>query len=501
MIKKISDFRFSYKAILILVIVVLCLLLIPMLYAANWNVPSSDDYGYTIQVHDTILGGGNLFDVLASAAERTKFTYFNWQGSICAVFLFTLQPSVFGVQYYVLVPYIMLTALITGVCLFFINFFRVFGISKRYSLIISVIVLIACTQFLPHAVESFYWYNGSVYYTFFFGISLVLYVIIIKLIFEFPDDKGTGRIIAAGFLCMFVALGNLVTALTTNILLVSLWGYLFFSGKRKLAKKIVIPVVLFELAFCLNVFAPGNAIRQREYIQRYGAFESILMSFRQGYIQFLEWNFSPVLALYLFLFPLLWKIASGADYSFQRPWLVTLYSYCLISAMNCPTIYATSIPGQGRILNIIFFANVILVVINLFYWFGWISKHCFQYIGNGKLQLSIPYVLFVALVFTLYLFSYPYDQVTSVSAVRSYLNGEMGSYKHVYNQRLKVLNDPEITDPVLRRFPENKPYVLFFDDIITNIEDYRNVCMSQYFHKNSVRLSYPGEEVSVSKQE
>ena len=54
-------------------------------------------------------------------------------------------------------------------------------------------------------------------------------------------------------------------------------------------------------------------------------------------------------------------------------------------------------------------------------------------------------------------------------------------------QRLEILKDPEIKDALLRDFPK-KPYVLFFDDITYDPEDWRNQNMSGYYHKDSVRL-------------
>ena len=107
--------------------------------------------------------------------------------------------------------------------------------------------------------------------------------------------------------------------------------------------------------------------------------------------------------------------------------------------------------------------------------------------------MRILYFILCSVVFLYGLTKIPFYRITSLSAIHSYKAGWVGQYKHVYNQRLKILEDPDIQDAVLREYPHNKPFILFFDDIYEDANNWRNKAMSDYFNKNTVRLRHPDE--------
>ena len=485
----------SYNIILVLLIIAFALLIIPLLYIAKWDVPSADDYSNAIAVHDVILAGGSFGDIMRTAFNQTKQIYNEWQGSASAVFLFALQPMAFGDQYYMIVPYLMLISLTTGVCVFMISFFELFSAKKQYGAIIAITLLIGCTQFLPSPVQGFYWYTGSVYYTFFFGISLILYTLLLKIVKKKDTDKVIGKQITIYLLCAFIALGNYITALTTAILLCSLTAFLILN-KNKTWKLTIPALIIYGSCFYLNLAAPGNKAHIDAYVSDIGLWKSLTQSFEYAITQITTWNSVPITALYIFLLPLLWKTASETNYSFKYPWLVSLYSFCLFASMNFPTFYAGA-EHAGRVQNIRYYAMLILFVLNIFYWCGWLGKNCFRYTGKNQLQMNVKFLAGVIVMFLIGLINIPSYRITSYSAVQSYFLGQIGSYKHVFNQRMEILNDPEISDAVLREYPQKKPFLLFFDDIYTDPNNWRNLAVSEYFHKNSVRLQTENEPVTA----
>ena len=482
----------SYKILLILLSIFLCLLLFPMLYIAKWDVPSVDDYSYGAEVHRAVLAHKSFFEILQIIIEQTKNVYYQWQGSVSAVLLFNLMPASFGSQYYTVVPYAMIFSLSIGIFIFVKEFFKIFAINNNFWIFIAITILIACTQFLPSPVQGFYWYIGSVYYTFFFGISLILYSLILRIVREKRKKRQYLPFFITIFLCIFIAFSNYITALISEILLISLTLFLALNGSPSW-KRMLFPLCIFSISFYYNVTAPGNAIRQGTVMEKVTIFQAVIGSFRYAITQILKWNKISVIALYLLLLPLLWKIASGSSFSFRIPWLVTLYSFCLQASMNCPTFYANADLAPGRVENIRYFAMLILFIINIFYWLGWISKGRFRKNGDKILQMRLFYLIFVSAVFLYGLTKIPIYRITSLSAVHSYKVGWIGQYKHVFNQRLKTLEDPDIHDAVLREYPHNKPFVLFFDDISEDVNNWRNISMSNFYNKNSVRLRHHNE--------
>lgn len=489
-IQQLVNCTIPYKIILILLVIGICALLFPLLLIGKYNIPSADDYSYGIVTHKAIENGGSIISVLEAAWDQMFLAYQRTQGTFSAVFLFGLQPAIFGEDYYLLVPYIMLSVLIAGLYLFSKAFFGLFlqrkSAKNLYSAVIFCVIVILCTQFLPSPVQGFYWYNGAIYYTFFFGLSLILYSMLIKLAFKEAHEKMI--ILQAGIilLCVLIAFCNLITTLTTLIILVSAIILMLFC-KNKNWKFFILPLIVYAACFYINVKAPGFSARQNLFDQRPGVFGTILLSFQYTITQLYRWNTIPVIALYIFLIPVVWRIASKSDFSFRMPWLVTLYSFCLQAAMNAPTYYAYADPGPGRVEDIRFFAMTILII-NIFYWEGWFSKKFVQKSDSTADGIRLSFIFGVICLFAAGLFLSEKEQpITSISAFQSYRSGEAGLYKHIFKQRLEVLKDPEIKDALLREFPK-KPYVIYFDDITYDPEDWRNLSMSQYYHKDSVRL-------------
>ena len=95
----IINLTISYKTLLVSLIITFCLLLFPMLYISKWNVPAVDDFANGAEVHQAFLGNKSFVEIILIIVERTKNIYFQWQGTLSAVFLFNLMPALFGDQY------------------------------------------------------------------------------------------------------------------------------------------------------------------------------------------------------------------------------------------------------------------------------------------------------------------------------------------------------------------------------------------------------------------
>lgn len=65
----------------------------------------------------------------------------------------------------------------------------VLNFSKYSTITLTCIILVLCTQLPESAVEAFYWYNGSIFYTFFFSLMLLFFSCIINQLFIKKDKK------------------------------------------------------------------------------------------------------------------------------------------------------------------------------------------------------------------------------------------------------------------------------------------------------------------------
>ena len=98
------------RTINIILITVFIISLLPLYYIGGYAHPSVDDYYYGVETSQVWQNTHSVSAVISEAFELTKTTYNEWQGNFAAIFLMRLQPGIFGEQYYVIAPIILITA-------------------------------------------------------------------------------------------------------------------------------------------------------------------------------------------------------------------------------------------------------------------------------------------------------------------------------------------------------------------------------------------------------
>lgn len=88
--------KYSQIIIHIACIAALALILLPILWIAQYNYPSADDWSHALNTHRAVREGGNLLDVLKAALESVRSNYFAWEGRYSNVFFASLQPGIWG---------------------------------------------------------------------------------------------------------------------------------------------------------------------------------------------------------------------------------------------------------------------------------------------------------------------------------------------------------------------------------------------------------------------
>lgn len=502
--EKFKSAKLSEKSTFIILLTGVVVLLVPMLAIARYNVPCADDYSFGWQPHLAWEESHSLLEVLDKGVQKVKSYYYGWQGTYSAVFAFALQPAIFGEEWYSLTTYIMLISLCGGIAyLCDVVFRRTLNAAWYQTGIVTVMALAICTQFLPSPVQAFYWYNGSVYYTFFFGVSLVLYAKILTYIrlseAGLSPAKRILRLLSLSLLSAVIAGTNYVTALTTAIVYTCVL-LLMLVRKKYGCLSLAVPFCVFIAGFAVSVTAPGNGVRQAAFQNHPSAPASIVLSFGAAVKHIYLWLTPALIFLAIFLAPLLFRIAVGTGYSYAHPLLVLSGSFCLFAAMFCPTIYAMGNTGPERLINIIYFAFVLLLIFDLFYILGWCGRAA-EKRGlrvkpeqrEGKDEQPLYHVSFLLAVFVLFSLScvLAESKYTSSSALSELVYGEAGAYYDTAMERLELLKDDSQPDVVLPRYPV-KPWLLYFDDVTTSMAYWQNVAVTNYYQKNSVVLAPEG---------
>lgn len=492
-----------YRYILTIIFI---LSLIPMYIIGIYNHPSVDDYYYGTETARIWNATGSFIEVAKTSFTEMKNTYNNWQGNFAAIFLMRLQPGIFGEASYIWSSIILITTFVITMVTFFYTFLRKwFEAGKTASYITALVVTFCAIQFTYVPSDSFYWFNGSIYYTFFFSLMLVLFTCVTIAI---KSQKTAPRIIAVFFalpLAFLIGGGNYATALFTVLILFTL-TVLMICKKNKSFIPLVFITLVSGASLVFSMIAPGNAIRQESVGGNSGVIKALVYSFAYGGYNIANSTTAPVLIMWIMLLPLFYRIAKRSSLSFRHPLFVLLFTFGLYCAQGTPVFYAQGLRMPYRMMNIIYFSYYIFMTFNLIYLMGYIGQKFGDSLVLCKFarmfDLKKDRFIYIMTCMIIFMIScvgickvneaedgsaHFSGMPLSVSATYSLINGDAAQYDRECNERVEYITstpDMEVVVPPL----SVKPEPIFHTDITTDPFNWRNVHMSNYFGKATIRV-------------
>lgn len=481
--------------IVILLIALFIAGLVPIFLLGRYDYLSADDYGFSAHCNIVWMQSHSVVQVIKTAGETAIEIWNRWQGTFSSIFLMALQPGIWGM--YSLVPWIMIGAMTFSTLFFFYVVFRkIIQVRPAIFLSISMIYLLFAVECMIDKAQGFFWFNGAAHYMIPHSVALCLFTVLILMMTE--DKKTLRRMAAACFLALFTGGANYITALITLILFVSAIALLLFIKQKQKCRLLILPFLFFLAAFFLNVFAPGNAVRQTEMAVGPGVIKSILLSFYYCVEYIADTWFNWTYFLFVFaLLPFLWEAvkAFGKRFSYPVPLLVFTYSYCVLSAMFTPSLFAGGGAGGGRIYNIMFLDFMILTIFNIFYFMGWLYRKLgFTEHASGSCleQADVKWYLLAVLCFGIFIGAMyakvDPDYFTSTSALYSLMTKEARDYGRETAERDELLKQAVESDTADITIPRLSihPYLLFYNDIEEDAGAYSNIVMARYYDIGSI---------------
>lgn len=474
------------------------LTVLPLILIAKYDHPSADDFSYGLQTSQAWAGTGSVIRVLAAAAQTVHDTYFSWQGSFSGVFMMAVQPAVFWENLYFLTPLFVLSLFLFGTLFLGKTVLMDYLKADRVSFLVICLTTAAMSvNFLPSAVEGIYWYNGAVYYTGFYSLSLIMFGLQLRL-FQAESRKALTADSVLLILCAFlVGGGNYSTALTAALVL-TIFTVLGFMRRKKARAALSAAAVLSSFAaLAVSAAAPGNAVRKSDFANTPTALNAVLDSLKTALADLGRWTTLPVVVCLIFSLPLIYSIVRNSSYSFRNPILVLLLSFCVFAAQLTPPFYALGNSGPARLLDIVYYSYYLFLLINLFYLTGWVCRWLHGKSGTAERGISFaftqtaekyPLLLFVCFAVLLSAACAGTNRpgsITSVSAAVSMRTGEAAKYDDEAVQREKEYKASNRGNVVVDKFSV-RPYVLYFSDIESNPANWRNEAVAKYYHLKSV---------------
>lgn len=489
----------TYEKLYYILLFILIVSILPILYMGFFAHPVGDDYTYGMKAHLAWEQTGSLFNVLKAAVTTARTEWYSYQGPYASAFFMALQPAVISERLYCLTPFIMLFMLILSTSIFlrivFVNFLH---IPVLYKKITACILLLLSIQLLDTPSEAFFWYCGAVHYVFMHSCMLLFFSALLmaahktklRLLFVFAS------------LPLAVCCGgaNFTTALFTIVILCTAFCILLFF--RKIQELFIfLPAFLVNIiAFTTNIIAPGNMIREEDLHSSFPPAKAIYYAFQYGLEYLGKWTNIYVFIALLLLVPVAWASASYLKVKLRLPGLFTFFSYCILSSMFAPLTYALGVSLVfGRTLNIIMQTFYLLLILNLFYWTGWLRQNLealnpeplFLMIQSLKqifkkhqkvFALSLSFFLLFATVCT------NRASITSKSAVCDLWKGYPQAYHRETLNRISLLTMEGVDEVWVPNYTV-RPALLDLEDITTDPEHWRNQSLAQWYGIKTLHLS------------
>ncbi len=470
--------------------VILCISLLPVMYVGRYNHPTGDDYYYGVETRELIENGGSLFEVLGEAAKGVALQYERWQGTYSAMFLMYLPPNVFAEGAYALVTAFMIL-LFSGSAFYLLKpiVCHLMKGSCYLWMLVSATYVLLCLQTVNYFIgESLFWYNGSMYYTGYYAVTMFFWGMVVRLLYQ--PKKYYMPILAV--LALFLAGGNYVSLLPCILLLVAVTGILAWKRSKKgwLTGSLV---VLLIIGLLISAAAPGNQMREGE-LWEMSATKAIMKSLYQGMKYIKAWIGSWWALAVLLLTPFLWKGLGRLKFRFPYPLIVTGFMYGIFCSMACPTFYAMNSTGPGRALAIEYYGINAFMLFSYYYLLGYVHRVVAERRekltdGRGYCTANIVIASLFVVLMIVQIGSGKMQECTTVRAVRLLRSGEAVAYHEEYLERLEILQDNSIQDVVFKPYT-HQPDMLYVGDFTGDASNGNNIRIAEYWGKNSIRVDY-----------
>lgn len=480
-----SRIRDKYVQVAIGMVVLLVVAVVPLIIVGRYAHPCADDYSYGFYTHACWSTTNSLLQTLRWAIYQVQKTYSTWQGTFSSIFLMSLSPAIWGEGFYFLTPIIMLTMIIVPhFYLLKIIIVDLLNVPKSIWLITSSVVVFLLIETIVSPVEGLFWYNGSVHYVFMHGSMVTLFGLLLSLVESKKKAKKITLCLLACLCALFCGGSNYPTALLGILGTFSLTVFLIWKRKQIYG---MIPLIVYAISFYMNVTAEGNKMRQA-FFEKSSPLEAIAKSFLELFEHMANWMSVQILLFMLLMIPVFWEISNTEKYTFKLPVIATLFSICSNACMLTPGLYAMGSANAGRIMNIVKMWFVLILFFVEAYWIGWIKKKSLIKLPEKKLDIRIWMAGVFVLIFLAFVLNREIrktDYVTYAAYV-ALRTGEAQQYHQEYLVRAEVLGGE---DKVVVLAPFSvRPYLLFFDDITNDANDWSNTAMARWYTKDQVYL-------------
>ena len=463
--------------------------MLPILYCGYFNYATADDFIKSYTVHNAILNGGNLIDIIKEGIRSAAEMWGSWEGTWASNFVLALQPSIWGEHVYaVTVPLcIFYSAIGTGYFLWEILVNHL-AVSQRCFWTIYWLQLVLFLQYMPYIRGGMFWYPGMAHYIMPMCLSLLMIAWMLKW-----EKTGKSRY----FIFMLVDAAYIGGSHYQHIILVLLvlvsgwlWSFFIVRKNQKRMTFLWLPIAEILIGLYVCIISPGNLTRGGEGFGLH--VRTILLMPATCVIEVLQhWkdylDHTPLLIMYAVLLILIGKHCvkvKAGEGVYQIPiGVALLYLFLLCASTEAPGVYAAgnSAGISGGYFDVVYQTMLLAMTIGFILFGGWLR--CKRSVCFSGRQKAIG--MTVLLLITLVCLKPCVKRSTAYQCYDFAESGRLRDFVIQMEERIELLNDTSITDLYVPEMnDEQGPFMHL--QLSEDSGNYTNQATALYYGKKSV---------------
>ncbi len=493
--KKMMSWKPDTKLVAVVAVLVLAVLLVPLLRISIYTAPWYDDYNYAKFVKNFLLEDPTLRGIWNGIAYCVKTSWYAWQGTFSSIFFMALMPGLWGEDKYFLGPLFLIFLLLFAVLVVVKVLVKdVLGGDKASCVVLQAVTAIMVIELIHVAHYGFYWYNAGVHYVGMHSFFLLLAACSIRLVQVKKIAAKLLLLLVNMLLALLVGGSNFVTSLQGGLCLltIGLVSCLVYGKECKKILWLLPTVMVYAVAFYINVSAPGNQVRAAQY-EGWGLhpLQAMIQSFVKAAVYVGEFTGWITIVILILIVPVIWQMVGKSKFAFRMPGLVLLWSVCFYATGFTPSLYSLGHEGLARTLNAVKITYQLLLIINEVYWLGWFRRYL-EKIGKPVIDGKVRWWFYpIVGVLMLGIFCADTDKTGTYASWAAYYyvhTGEAYNFHDGYLdrvERIKSGGSDVVVPPYLFR-----PWIISVGELSEDPQNEANRAIAEWYDKESVSCKF-----------
>lgn len=437
------------------------LTILPFLIVSIFNNPSADDFNYNCKSRD--FGFWNA-----------QLDYYNtWSGRYIATAILCFRPLVSNSFFiYKLIPLLLFTSLYISI--FYLVSLLFSRLKKNDILVCSFFVLITYLIQIPSVSQGFYWLSGSISYQLPNILSIILFYYLIKLL----ESNSMRYLLISLFLAVLIIGSNETSMFIIDYLLVVIFIFKYIQQKK--VNYSLLTVLIFAVIFSLIVIkAPGNALRAKEFENNHQIPITIVKTILLAILYSLKWLPIILISATIYYKHFNTNVKNESIKIFDLNPMYVFIIICFIPLVGfLPGIWSMGYRPPPRTINVIYFYFLFGMIYLAFVAFFKIKKINEIYSNFSKWNSCLLLSIVAGFI----------GIDNNIKTVYSDLiSGSAYGYNIELKNRYRLIQDNKKDTCYVPKLI-NKPTTIFFEDITTEPDDWKNGSYSSYFKKEVIIL-------------